>query len=373
MLAGQFLVVTVYADSRNDETRATVTTTGPDWGFPNSVWHIEEANLDDGAFVGVYALVAAIDANPTVHVVTSGSPSGRRQPSMDLWVVGGQAGGALRNGVAFASGNPFNFNLRSSPGRGESLAVIAGADATNRGAPYVSGSGVTPGPGFDQPGPDGTSGFGTIVAWTAPDTSQTLSVDPPGGTNAIYALAWIEILPAPDPPTVDAYTDRTVEQGIGIDRTAGEVERGSPITAREWRLVSGPVGTTPGVLSTTRVVRLPNTVLGAHVLRYTATSAAGAGTDEATITVVLRRPSVNAGPDVAQPMGVITRTATENAYGTAITARAWKVAAGSPSNVGDVIGSAALLSWTPPTLGRWTLQYSATSAAGTSDPDLCVK
>jgi hypothetical protein len=32
----------------------------------------------------------------------------------------------------------------------------------------------------------------------------------------------------------------------------------------------------------------------------------------------------------------------------------------------------ATLSWTPPTLGRWVLSYTATSAAGTSDPDTCV-
>ena len=178
-------------------------------------------------------------------------------------------------------------------------------------------------------------------------------------------------------PTVDAGLDRTVERTVTIIRTAGQPsDGGSAITARKWRLMSGPAGSgAPVDLAAyggdPKRAILPNTVTGAHVIRYTATNATGPGYDEATITVLALRPTVNAGPDEARGAGLITRTAQETPGDAAITSRKWIIAAG-PTAVGTTIGTAAALSWTPPSLGQWTLRYTATSAAGTSDPDDAV-
>ena len=184
----------------------------------------------------------------------------------------------------------------------------------------------------------------------------------------------MEFNAAPAAPTVDAGVDRTVERTKGMIRTAGEsTDPAVPITARQWRLMSGPAGSgAPVDLAAyggdPKRCLLPNTVAGAHVIRYTATNSIGPGYDEATITVTPLRPTVNAGPDTVQALGVIARTATETAGDNAITSRRWYIAEG-PTSVGTTIGTAAALSWTPPSLGRWVLGYTATSSAGTSDPD----
>lgn len=375
--AGEILAISVETDSYSGTTaHITAYTTSPNWGFTNLVEYDEQI----GGFCGVYALVTAAALSPVIHVEVTGAAAGHRRPSFDIWsITGADLGNPVyqvdRDGFVGRNGSLIFRSAAGTPGN--TLALISAVDVLHNSEPYVYGDGITTGSGFMQSGPagpPGVSGFGTMARWATPDQAYTTAVNLGVGyslTPSCLAVV-MEFRAAPDPPTVDAGLDRTVEQGIGIDRTAGEATHGTPVTTREWYLVSGPGGTTPGVLSTTRVCRLPNTVLGAHVLRYTANSAYGAGVDTATITVILRRPSVNAGPDTAQPMGVIDRTATENAYGTAITSRAWKVAAGSPSLVGTTIGSAAHLIWTPPSLGQWILSYTATSAAGASDPDLCV-
>lgn len=170
-------------------------------------------------------------------------------------------------------------------------------------------------------------------------------------------------------PGVNAGIDRSVERTKTLPSfSATEVHNGgSPITARQWKIVS-----TSQVLSTSALCPpLIFPTVGPWTLRYSATNATGVATDDMIVTVAALRPTVNAGPDEARGPELLTRTAQETAGDNAITSRQWKIQAG-PTAVGTVIGSAAALSWTPPTLGRWTLRYTATSAAGTSDPDDAV-
>lgn len=225
----------------------------------------------------------------------------------------------------------------------------------------------------------GPTGVGTVIgsaaalSWTPPQVGVYVlryAADNAYGTGTDDVTVTVNTVV----PTVDAGLDRTVERTKGIIRTAGEPSTGgATITARQWRLMSGPAGSgAPVNLAAyggdpTRCL-LPNSVAGAHVIRYTATNSVGGGYDEATITVTPLRPTVDAGPDEARGTGLFTRTAQETAGDSAITSRRWYVVDG-PSLVGSTIGSAAALSWTPPTLGRWVLGYTATSSAGTSDPD----
>ena len=113
---------------------------------------------------------------------------------------------------------------------------------------------------------------------------------------------------------------------------------------------------------------------GTYVLRYTATNSIGSGTDDVQVTVTaVTAPTVNAGADVASHTvsTTFTRTATENANGSTITARAWTIFSG-PAGVGTTIGTAAALSWTPTTIGTYVLRYSATNAIGTGTDDMSI-
>ena len=380
---GDALVVAVIADSYQDLTHATVScSTG--WGFNFQVTEATWGNLSDGAYAGVFAAIPVpANASPTISVTTGGSAQGFKRPSFHVWTITGYdpANPVMGTGVRDLYGNPINAVLRSAAGSrpGSTVAIIAAADAFSIGTPQIDGDGLIfgPGPGNDQPGGGGEPGvnyFSTAVAWPTADTNYALSIDPPGSSPAVYPLAWMEFRGANAKPTIDAGADRTVERTKVIIRTAGEAsDGGTPITARQWRLMSGPAGSgAPVDLAAyggdpKRAV-LPNTVAGAHVIRYTATNANGPAFDEATITVTALRPTVSAGADATVTGGaVFTRTATESAGDSAITSRAWKIASG-PSGVGSTIGSAAALSWTPPSLGQWVLSYTATSAAGASDP-----
>jgi hypothetical protein len=382
VLANEILAITVVTDSYTGTTASiTAYTTSPNWGFTQRVDYDEQM----GGYAGCFALVTAAALSPVIHVEVSGAAAGHRRPSFDIWTITGadlSAPVVQTDRTAFVGRNG-NLIFRSAAGsRANTLALIAAVDPFHNDRPYVYGDGVTPGYGFVQPGafgPPGVSGFGTVARWATPDTTYFTGVNLGTGYSLEPAClaAMMEFNAAPVAPTVDAGADRTVERTKGIIRTAGEPSTGgATITGRQWRLMTGPAGSgapvdLPAYQGDPARVLLPSAVAGAHVLRYTATNAAGSGFDEATITVTPLRPTVNAGPDTAQPMGVVTRTATESNGDSAITARAWKIAAG-PSNVGDTIGSAAALSWTPPSLGQWTLSYTATSAAGTSDPDTCV-
>jgi len=472
--AGDMLVVAVIADSYQDLTHASVTMTWPDSrGFTYWTEHAFWGNSYDGCYTQIAAYRCPAAGSPGIHVVTSGSAQGHRRPSFEIWTITGTdaSNPAPWSDNRDAFGNPMNLTLHSVAGTaGDTIAIICGADGFSVGDPYVSGDGINPGNGYTQPsggGEPGISGFSTAASWHTPDTNQSLVIDPPGGSLAVYAVSWMEfqasraapvvnagadasytfgsgggtftrtatesgggvssrqwtiqsgpagagtvigtaaalswsptaagvyvlrysatnafgtgtddvtVTVVGAVPVVDAGLDRTVERTLGIIRTAGEASTGgSTITARQWRLMSGPAGSGAPVdlaayQGDPQRCLLPSTVIGAHVIRYTATNATGPAYDEATITVTALRPVVNAGPDEARGMGTVTRTATEVAGDNAITSRRWYISAG-PSGVGDTIGSAAALSWTPPSLGQWTLGYTATSAAGTSDPDTAV-
>jgi hypothetical protein len=380
--AGDALVITVEADSYFEGTRATVTlSTG--WGINHAYWSTG-AYGGDGAFVGIFAAIPIPSAgSPVITVTTTGGDSAQRRPSFDIWTVTGYEPSApilqTRNDAGGLF-DPVYLNPRSAAGSpGQTIAIIAGTDGYKRGAPWVSGAGLLggAGPGFDQPtspGQRGISGFSTAARWATPDTTYGYTIDPPVSGGAYYAYHLVEFRPAPVVATVDAGTDRNVERTVGVVRAASETsDGGAAITARQWRLMSGPGGSgapvnLPAYQGDPKRCLLPSAVAGVHVVRYTATNAVGGGYDEATITVTPLRPVVEAGADLTQGMALVTRTASETAGDAAITARRWYVVEG-PSLVGSTIGSAAALSWMPPTLGRWVLGYTATSSAGTSDVD----
>lgn len=381
---GDILVIAVGADSNYENTVATVTATGAGINFAH--WNTFMGDTSDGALAGIFAAIPVpFTGNTTITVTTTGSP-GRQRPSFDIWTVTGYdpAMPVQAWGEVDTFGRPVtNFTLRSAAGSpGNTLAIIAGTDCMKHSGPYVEGAGLIYGPGYgwDQPvspgNPQGVSGFSTAARWATPNTNQAYTLTP-SGTFSVFPIIYVEFRPAPEVPRVDAGADRNVERTQGLIRTAGESsDGGAAITGRQWRLMSGPAGSgapvnLPAYGGDPKRVLLPNTVAGVHVIRYTATNAVGGGFDEATITVTPVRPVVEAGPDLTQAMGLVTRTASETTGDAAITSRRWYVVEG-PSIVGSTIGSAAALSWTPPTLGRWVLGYTATSSAGTSDADTFV-
>lgn len=383
--ANEVLAITVVTDSYTGTTASLYCyTTAPDWGFSQRVDYDEQI----GGYAGVFALVTPASGgpwSPVIHVEVTGAAAGHRRPSFDIWsltgvdlgnpvVQVGRTGFIGRNGqLVFVSGSA-----------GHTLALIAAVDVLHNDAPYVYGDGVTPGFGFMQSGaagPPGVSGFGTMVSWATAGATYFTGVNLGTGypLEPTCLAAMMEFRAAPVAPTVDAGLDRTVERTKGIIRTAGEgSDGGAAITARQWRLMSGPGGSgAPVDLAAyggdPKRCLLPNSVVGAHVIRYTATNSAGAGFDEATITVTALRPTVNAGPDQTIALTTaVTRTATEVAGDNAITSRLWTIYSG-PSGAGTVLPStppgSATLVWTPTVLGQYVLKYTATSAAGTSDPD----
>jgi hypothetical protein len=384
----QVLAVTVGAESYEGQTSVVVTTGGgrPGGGFTDRAdrhaW--DTGGSHEGAYSGTFGVMIDADASGvTVTVATAGSPAGWKRPSMDIWLITGadRSDWSIRaEGYGPTVGGPLNLLWTSSndpPGANmATLAVISCVDASHSGAPYMAGDGITPGNGYTHaPGP-GVSGVATVATWNAPAGTKTAQVREPNWPG-LWATTMIEIRPAHTAPIVGAGDDRDIERTKGLVRTATEPsDGGAAITARQWRLMSGPGGSgapvdLPAYQGDPKRVLLPRDVAGAHVIRYTATNSVGPGYDEATITVTPLRPTVNAGPDEARAMGVVTRTATEQEGDSPVTARSWKIDAG-PTNVGDTIGTAAALSWTPPSLGQWTLRYTATSAAGVSDPDTCV-
>lgn len=387
VLADEILAISVNADSYSGTIASIFAyTTSPDWGFTQRVDYDEGI----GGYCGIFALRTLAALSPVIHVEVTGTgspPAGHRRPSFDIWTITGADLGAPvlkvdRTGFAGRNGNLIFRSTAGSPGN--TLALIAAVDVLHNSPPYVYGDGITPGFGFQQsgaPGPPGVSGFGTVARWATPDQAYNTAVNLGTGysPNPTCLATVMEFRPAPVAPTVDAGSDRIVERTKGIIRTAGEAsDGGAAITARQWRLMSGPAGSgapvdLPAYQGDPKRCLLPSTVAGNHTIRYTATNLAGPGFDEATITVTPLRPAVNAGPDATIALVPFSRTATESNGDAAITVRQWRIAAG-PSNVGDPIGtnSATLSNWLPPSLGQWTLSYTATSTAGMSDPDLCV-
>lgn len=89
-------------------------------------------------------------------------------------------------------------------------------------------------------------------------------------------------------PAVNAGADTAVFTGGTLTRTAAEFTP-SPITARSWTIVSGPAGVGT-VLSSSADLSWSPTVVGTYTLRYSATNAAGVGTDD--VVVALKTVSV---------------------------------------------------------------------------------
>ena len=96
--------------------------------------------------------------------------------------------------------------------------------------------------------------------------------------------------PAASVPTVSAGADVALDLGSTLSRTATEDDGGASISARSWKIQSGPVmsGTT---LSTTSVLNWTPTVTGIYTLRFTATNSAGTSYDEVTVTVSIPPPA----------------------------------------------------------------------------------
>lgn len=373
--AGDIFVVAVIADSYAENTDAghVSVSMSTGWGFNVRADNSFYANVNSGAYAGVFAAVTIpADGSPTVTVTTtSPGPSTRRRPSFEMWTITGYdtSSPVIGSGGLDLWGNPINATLGGS---GRSLAIIAAGDGFKSGAPQVSGDGIVSGLGWDQPGATGISGFTTAASWPGDAGSHWLTIDPPGGGPAPYALASLEFRAAPVAPTVDAGPDRSIERTRTLTFAASDNAQGSAITARQWKVQAGPSGVGQ-VLSTLPTCSVIFNGAGAYTLRYTATNAVGSTFDDMIATVTPLRPVVDAGPDatVAGGAGAFARTASEAAGDNAITARRWYVVEG-PSLVGSTIGSAAALSWTPPSLGRWVLGYTATSSAGASDPDTFV-
>lgn len=374
--ANEILAISVVTDSYTGTTaHITAYTTSPNWGFTQRVDYDEQI----GGYAGVFALVTVAALSPVIHVEVTGAAAGHRRPSFDIWTITGAdlSDPVIQVGTTGFVGRNGQLVFVSGP-KDHTFALIAAVDVLHNDPPSVYGDGITPGFGFAQsgaPGPPGVSGFGTMAQWATAGATYFTGVNLGTGypLNPTCLAAMMEFRPAPIAPTVDAYIDRTVERTKGIIRTATEIsDGGAAITTRQWRLMSGPGGSgAPVDLAAyggdPKKVLLPNSVVGAHVIRYTATNSAGAGFDEATITVTALRPTVNAGGDATISLGLFTRTATEVAGDNAITSRAWVIDSG-PTGVGTTIGTAAALSWTPTVLGQYVLKYTATSAAGTSDP-----
>jgi hypothetical protein len=83
-------------------------------------------------------------------------------------------------------------------------------------------------------------------------------------------------------PVVSAGGDFTALLGATFTRTA--TESGAGITSRTWRILSGPTGVGT-ILSQAAALSWTPTILGAYVLRYTATNTAGSGSDDVAVTV----------------------------------------------------------------------------------------
>lgn len=92
----------------------------------------------------------------------------------------------------------------------------------------------------------------------------------------------------------------------------------------------------------------------------------------ATLGAASTPPDVSVGEDIfSDQYETVTRTATENDGGSAITSRAWTVQSG-PNQVGATIGTAAALSWAPTVGGDYVLRYTATNSSGSDFDELTV-
>jgi hypothetical protein len=173
-------------------------------------------------------------------------------------------------------------------------------------------------------------------------------------------------------PTVAGGVDATINLGATFSRTATENANGGTITARTWKIISGPsnIGDTIGTAAALSWVPGDD---GVWVIRYSATNSAGTGTDDVQVTVNPVAPVVGAGADATgvPTYQVFSRTATEDNKGNAVSARQWKVISG-PDQVSEVIGTQLLLEWRPMKPGVYVLRYTATNIGGNGTDDVSV-
>ena len=381
---GDALVIVVGADSDYENTNAATVTLSTGWGINYVHTNTFMGNVSDGALTGIYAAIP-IPANgsPIITVVTNGT-AGWRRPSFDIYTVTGYDPAQPQQdwGYQDTYGRPVtNYTLHSSPfpSPGNTIAIIGGTDCMKRPLPTgIAGDGILSSNTWDQPvdagNPRGVSGYSIVAKWVTPDTNQSYTIYPTH-TFSVFPVVYMEFRPAPEVPAVYAGDDTTIERLQSITHISAEDPKGNPITAREWRQFPFPVSGGGTVVGTAQSVVLPSATAGPYVLRYKATNAVGASAandlSDMKVTVTPLRPRVGAGPDVTigGGGGAFTRTASEIPGDVgAILQREWKITTG-PSGVGSVVGTAALLSWTPPTLGQWTFQYRARDATGWSDPD----
>lgn len=169
-------------------------------------------------------------------------------------------------------------------------------------------------------------------------------------------------------PSASAGADAAFNAGGTFNRTATENANGSAITARQWKIQSGPDGVNTILDTDATVSWFPN-VAGVYVLRYTVTNANGSGSDDVTVTVTALAPTVGAGADATIVQGTdFERVATENANGAGIANRGWKVVsapAGGPA-ADTLLSTSTALDYTPPVSGVYVLQYFATNSVGTT-------
>lgn len=143
-----------------------------------------------------------------------------------------------------------------------------------------------------------------ITAKTFPISGNSVSAP---GAGQMWAIG-----PGVTGPTVDAGVDvRFQLVGTALARTATENDNGSTITARAWTVVSGPTGSGTTIGTAAALSWIP-TVPGSYVLRYSATTSVGTGSDDVAVTVLpayVRGITVATGTTstvtVAMPAGVL--------------------------------------------------------------------
>lgn len=286
-------------------------------------------------------------------------------------------GVATRVTGAIATGTPHdtpNAAARSSNGT-----TTPGVTVTTAGADrLLMWSGCSVGAGaWTPPTAGGTwteqadNSTEVAVATKTQATAGTTGSVTGGGPNGFMCAWLVAVIPATaSAPVVGAGTDATINLGATFNRVA--TESGSGITARQWKIQSGP-SNVGDVLDTDATLAWVPGDDGVWVLRYSATNPTGTGTDDVTVTVNPVAPVVGAGSDAtAVPTyQVFSRTATEDNKGNAVSARAWTVVSG-PAQVGETIGTALALAWTPMYPGTYVLRYAATNIGGVGTDDVSV-
>ena len=100
----------------------------------------------------------------------------------------------------------------------------------------------------------------------------------PGGFAISYQIGAVV-------PVLGAGADVAIGLTDTFARTATESNGGAPITARSWRIQSGPFGVN-STLSTTDTISWTPNVAGTYVLRYSASNSAGSSFDDVQVMVV---------------------------------------------------------------------------------------